>query len=153
MPVTFQVSSNVARHIDKKDAIISTSPANALKRAAPNPAKNYGELLQSSIADSELPKLVANTNGFVYTCIQAYNDHQNLIIRPDDIWMCILTQFSFYVNKHSEEMEEYFVSHKDGKKELEIMAIGNRYTVDFGAMATQMTDLLQVRYPISVYFP
>lgn len=41
-------------------------------------------------------------------------------------------------------MREYFVAHESGKKELEVIAVGDRYTVDFGAMAKQMTDLLDV---------
>lgn len=144
MPVTFKVASHAAKSVDKKQLATYASPADVLARAAPNPAKNCGELLQSSIASSDLQKLIPNTNGFVYSCIQAYNDHQNLTIRPDDVWLCILTQFSLYVNKHEGEMREYFVAHESGKKELEVIAVGDRYTVDFGAMAKQMTDLLDV---------
>ena len=39
---------------------------------------------------------------FVWTCIDCYNNHHNLIIRPDDVWITIIIQFSFYVNHNSE---------------------------------------------------
>lgn len=39
------------------------------------------------------------------------------MIRPDDVWIAILTQFSFHINANSEELRKQFVSH-DGKKEL-----------------------------------
>ena len=43
------------------------------------------------------------------------------------------------MNAHAEELREYFVAHQ-GKKKLTVQALGNRYTVDFGSMARQMTS-------------
>jgi hypothetical protein len=77
----------------------------------------------------------------VHTVIQCYNGHNALVIRPDDVWLAILTQFNFFVNGNAEQLRKQFVSH-EGKKELEIKATGNRYTVDFGFMARQMTNLI-----------
>lgn len=144
MPITFSVAPHAAESLEKRDIRTYTSADEVLKRTAPNAAKFFKELLQSSIPNSDLPKIVASPNGFVHGCIQAYNEHRNLVIRPDDLWLCILSQFSMYVNKHAEEMREYFVVHESGKSELEVVAGGNRYTVDFGAMAKRMTDLLDV---------
>jgi len=62
--------------------------------------------------------------------------------RPDDIWLAILTQSSFYVNTHAEELLSLFVAH-EGKKELRITAYGTRYTIDFGRMARQTAVLLE----------
>lgn len=42
------------------------------------------------------------------------------MLRPDDIWLAILTQFNFYINADAEEMRHLFVAH-EGKKELSIM--------------------------------
>jgi hypothetical protein len=52
------------------------------------------------------------------------------------------SQFNFFVNANSEVLRSQFVAH-EGKKELEVTAIGTRYTVDFGAMAKTMTTEIE----------
>lgn len=43
------------------------------------------------------------------SCIyEAYNHHLHLILRPDDIWLGIMTVFANYVTFHSEELKEFF---------------------------------------------
>jgi tripartite-type tricarboxylate transporter receptor subunit TctC len=44
-------------------------------------------------------------------------------------------------NAHVRKLRSQFVSHK-GKKELAVSAMGNRYTINFGDMAVQMTQQL-----------
>ncbi|KAF9173741.1 hypothetical protein BGX20_002238 [Mortierella sp. AD010] len=61
-----------------------------------------------------------------------------MIIRPDDVWTAILVQFNFFVNGNAELLRSQFVSH-EGQKTLKVEAVGNRYTVDFGKMARDMT--------------
>jgi hypothetical protein len=64
-----------------------------------------------------LPTLLADRNGFVHSVTEAYNNHYHLIIRPDDMWITIVTQFSAYVNAHAEELGDSFVAH-EGQKEV-----------------------------------
>jgi hypothetical protein len=80
----------------------------------------------------------------VNTVLDAYNKHHALVLRPDDVWLCILTQFSLFVNGpgRAEALRSQFVAH-EGKKEIEVTAAGSRYTVDFGSLAQQMTDQIQ----------
>ncbi|KAF9484828.1 hypothetical protein BDN70DRAFT_797078 [Pholiota conissans] len=85
--------------------------------------------------------VVPKLNGFVNTVTEAYNQHRHLIIRPDDVWMAILSQFNYYVNAHAEDLRHKFVTH-EGKKRLTVKAPGSRYTVDFGALAVQMSTLI-----------
>ncbi|KAJ7045063.1 hypothetical protein C8F04DRAFT_1067580 [Mycena alexandri] len=86
--------------------------------------------------------VVPNDNGFVRTVIAAYNDHHALIIRPDDVWLAILSQFNFFVNANAELLRASFVAH-EGKRQLEIVAVGTRYSVDFGDMSRQMVGLIE----------
>jgi len=46
------------------------------------------------------------------------------------------------VNAHAEEMRPFFVQH-EGQRELEVEAIGDRYTVDFGMMVQSMSKQLK----------
>jgi hypothetical protein len=59
-------------------------------------------------------------NGFVGLMIEAYDNHYKVVIRPDDVWICLLTQFSKYINANAEELRNKFVNHED-KKTLAVM--------------------------------
>ncbi|KAF8558737.1 hypothetical protein OG21DRAFT_1595051, partial [Imleria badia] len=105
------------------------------------------KLLHTSLPPSSdaLRNIIPQSNGFVHTVVEAYNRHRALIIRPDDVWLAILTQFSFFVNGNAEALRSVFVAHK-GKKELVIVSSkteDNRYVMDPAGMASQMTKLMQ----------
>ena len=120
-------------------------PALVLLRAvAVEQGESCTELLYSSFHPSshEMPDIIPQRNGFVHTVIEAYNRHRALIVRPDDVWLAILTQFCFFVNGNAEDLRNVFVAH-EGKKELVIYAQGNRYSMDPAYMAVQMTHLMQ----------
>ncbi|KAJ7136794.1 hypothetical protein C8R44DRAFT_728758 [Mycena epipterygia] len=86
-------------------------------------------------------KVIPTRNGFVDTVILAYSKHHALLLRPDDVWLAILTQFNYFVNANAELLRANFVAH-EGKRELIIVARGTRYSLDFGHMSRQMVDLL-----------
>jgi hypothetical protein len=104
--------------------------------------KKYGTVLQSSFHD--IPEcLFPDSNGFVHAAMNAYNQHYHLKIRPEDIWLAILTQLSSYINGHAEELRGSFVAF-EGKKELEIKYdLPSRHNVPWDHFATTMTGLLQ----------
>ena len=96
---------------------------------------------------------VSHGNGFVDTAIIAYNEHHHLVLRPDDVWMSILSQFSLYANANAEALRHLFVQHERKKVlSLDIRdagATGNfdgrchSLHVDFGVIARGMTNLIQ----------
>ncbi len=81
----------------------------------------------------------SRNNGFVQTVIDCYNHHHNLVIRPDDIWIAILTQFSFYINKNAEEFRGKFVNF-DGKMELIVRINGSLRLAPYDLFVTKTTD-------------
>jgi hypothetical protein len=101
------------------------------------------EHLQSSFGrgGSQPAPVTACNNGFVDTLVDAYSRHHALVIRPDDVWTCILTQFSLFVNGkgRAERLRHLFVAH-EGKRKLTITTVGTRHSVDFGALAREMTE-------------
>ncbi|KAF8536740.1 hypothetical protein BDD12DRAFT_849770 [Trichophaea hybrida] len=155
MPVTFQVAEHSANPIprdpDEFDATLGSSLGgytipkksikDVLRQTAPDASFAMAEIFQTSFQESDLPDIMPSRNGLVYCCIESYNKHHNLVLRPDDVWHTIISQFSLYVNANSEKMRSYFVDH-EGKRELEVRAIGSRYSVDFGEMAKSMGKLL-----------
>ncbi|GJJ78992.1 hypothetical protein EMPS_11351 [Entomortierella parvispora] len=111
--------------------------------------KENGEIFQSSFptpskdcSDDDFIMQTDNQNGFVDTALCAYNKHHHLVLRPDDIWIAIIAQFNLFVNANAEQLRHLFVAH-EGKKELTVVAAGNRYTPNNGDMAVQMGELIQ----------
>jgi hypothetical protein len=81
-------------------------------------------------------------NGFVGTIRSAYNYHHALVIKPDDVWMAIMVQFSAYMSSHAEELRDKFVSH-NGKKELNVGMTGSLYTCDYGKWCQLIVDEIE----------
>jgi len=100
-------------------------------------SESSGHIVQFSAPKEKL--VHASSKGLVDVATRAYNQHHDLVWRPDDIWQAILTQFSLYVMENAEALRDKFVDFK-GKKELTIETIGTLYTVDFGNLAKRMVD-------------
>lgn len=62
----------------------------------------------------------AHSNSFYGAFVQAYNNHEDLVLSPDDVWMIICMHFSKYINDNGEKMRNMFVDH-EGKKGLEVV--------------------------------
>ncbi|KAL0571202.1 hypothetical protein V5O48_010752, partial [Marasmius crinis-equi] len=140
MPLTFQVASHPARQWTSPKA---STPDELLSSSSEKDAFQSQGIVQTSFTSSRLEAnhITASQNGLVYAAFHAYAGHHHLIIRPDDVWASILSQLSFYVNAHAEELRSLFVAHQ-GQKELEVVEIGTVKTVDFGKLAERMTHLI-----------
>jgi len=57
----------------------------------------FSRLLQSTFSSKSIDTttIVPNANGFVYGAISAYASHHDLVIRPDDVWIAMLSQLNF----------------------------------------------------------
>lgn len=139
MPVQVFPASHGANAVQKSYV---ESPVEVLQAAWPS--SRFHELLQSSFTQEDFPsQMASSSNGFVSSIVDAYCMHHHLQIRPDDVWFAVLTQLSIYINKHAEELRGKFVAH-EGQKELVLVYGGqNRYTMDFGVFAQEMTKLLE----------
>ncbi|KAK2757951.1 hypothetical protein FQN54_004357 [Arachnomyces sp. PD_36] len=146
MPVTVQVAKHEARPVPKHLRTVHKSSQDVLKKLAHKNASDIGPILntalgqQTSLPDAKLKNLSLSIqdHGLVRAAYYAYSDHYNLVLRPEDIWFAILTQFSYYVNAHSEELRSSFVAH-DGKKGLIVRDPGQP---DMGLMCRNMTNLI-----------
>ncbi|PLB39781.1 DUF4419 domain-containing protein [Aspergillus candidus] len=139
MPVTLKVAAHPP---DKwEDPKVSTAEG-LLKESCPQEYKNSQGVLESSFHSSlfDTSHVSASRNGFVWAVFQAYSHHHNLTIRPEDVWFSIITQLSFYINAHAEDLRSFFVSH-EGQQELE--DTGGDGGLDFGNMALRMTKLIE----------
>ncbi|KAF8201374.1 hypothetical protein BJ912DRAFT_945189 [Pholiota molesta] len=144
MPVHFKVAAHEANSMPSfNPQVTNADQLLAATWGKQTRTLRSAELLQTSYhsGKQDFSKIKPIRNGFVDTVTEAYNKHYHLVIKPDDVWTAILGQFNFYVNAHAEELRQHFVQH-EGQKKLTVSAVGNRYFVDFGALATRMTELI-----------
>ncbi|KLU86087.1 hypothetical protein MAPG_05106 [Magnaporthiopsis poae ATCC 64411] len=136
MPVT----ANIAR--TKPEAWTEpkiTSPGQLLEKASSAaPQGSSDRVLQSGFSVEsglQAAHVSASKNGFVWAAYHAYCTHHHLVLRPDDAWFAILTQISFFINGHAEDLRSLLVDH-EGQKKLETKANS------FGALALRMADAI-----------
>ena len=141
VPVTISTASHAPRVWTAQKA---TTTANLFANASYKDFQQSRRIIQSSFSEKQLQEahISPSRNGFVYAAYRAYSTHHHLTIRPEDVWFSILSQLNFYINAHAEELRDYFVAYK-GQKELEVYAVGNIHTVNFGTLARHMTKEIQ----------
>ena len=72
--------------------------------------------------------------------LTAWRQHRPVVLTPDAVWMVISQGFSYYVNKHPEEMSSLLVNH-EGKKELRIRTYDELFSsqADWQSLIAQFT--------------
>lgn len=101
---------------------IATTPDILFEHSCPN--EHHTHTNASVIISSQLPfasgTIYPSSDSFVRGTIDAWAQHQHLVLRPDEVWFQILTQMNFYMSAHGEELRDLFVNH-EGKETITIM--------------------------------
>jgi hypothetical protein len=141
MPVTLLTANHPSR---KWNAGKVTSAEELLQSSCPKEYRRSKDVIQSSFLrrDFREAHISGSQHGFVRAVYHAYSGHHHLILRPEDVWFSVLVQLSFHINAHAEELRSFFVAH-EGRKELVHVDIGTMGYADFGAMAVEMTKLIE----------
>lgn len=128
--------SKVFAETEPKDAAMKKRMPFAERPTKPKDAT----IIQSSEVTADDGALVRTAKyGLVSAIMDAYNRHHCLVLRPDDVWQAILTQFSFYVNANAEALRDSFVDFK-GKKTLVVTMGGTLFSANFASFANRMVD-------------
>ena len=122
MPITF----NLVAHPASSLKAYSTKPVELLRQSTPTVDLGKCILHSSSFgtAESSVNSTLNGRNGLVDAVLTAHNTHHALILRPDDFWLAIAVQFSFFVKKHAEKLRGRFVAH-EGKKDIRLESSGS----------------------------
>jgi len=92
---------------------------------------------------NEKDPIISYGNGFVDGINDAFANDLDLVLRPDDVWLAILTQFSLFVVGHAEEVRHLFVQH-EGKRRIEVdLTPFKGSQIDLGRVAHEMTAEIQ----------
>lgn len=132
MPITFQVAQHKATPVELKPEALKHGDQTKTDQEIPK------KLIVTS-AESKNPNRVSCAHGFVRAATVAYNQHHHLIMRPDDVWLAILNQFSTYVNQNAEALRSKFVDFGD-KKELTVESSGSLFSAAYDVLAVSMSD-------------
>ena len=89
MPVTFRPAAHAANPLSTTEY----TPRGILEAVSVDISLEIKEILQSSFgaATTNHAAFIPRKNGFVDTVVEAYSKHHALVIRPDDVWITILT--------------------------------------------------------------
>jgi len=151
MPITFvscdktpELVENTSRRISSKSLSATIAKEGPELTYAQSPFLNKPAPPRTILAISENKNkkvIVSGNSSFINTVINAYCHHNNLVISPDDVWLAIMTQFSFYVNKYPEELRNYFVAFA-GKKELCVREVATLFTANYNTLAARFAELI-----------
>jgi hypothetical protein len=62
---------------------------------------------------------IRNNNNFLNTFLLAYNNHGDIVISPDEIWIMIMLFLSNYIDENAEKLRSQFVKH-EGQQKLQV---------------------------------
>lgn len=162
MPVTVYPCSNTINrvgldssahppsHYIKDPFSILPRDASLQQRKGPIYQSSFSKPTSSSLDENEVITTAGMSNGLVSAAFRAYSSHHHLVLRPDDLWIAILTQFNYFANakENTDTIRRLVVGTDEGlapgsKKELIVTSFGDRFSMDAGQMAIQLTKLIQ----------
>ncbi|KAJ7208212.1 hypothetical protein GGX14DRAFT_454167, partial [Mycena pura] len=155
MPVTFAPATRTGVHDTHPATSRDVAPVTAVKllSAASCPADVAAKvhIVRSSVGGRPGPDethfKIAPTpgNGFVDTVLCAYTHHHALVIRPDDVWLAIVSQFSFYATATGNSCS--LLDNASGKMALEISVESDAAQPDMTKLSRRISRLVQKTVP------
>lgn len=100
--------------------------------------QNYSSLYTTTNG----PYTETSSNAVLQAFVSAYNQHHDIVLSPDDMWMVICMRFAKYVNDNAEQLRSLFVEHQDGKITLIVrdLLTEHQWNDFFAAMKVKITN-------------
>ncbi|CAF3791315.1 unnamed protein product [Rotaria sp. Silwood1] len=100
--------------------------------------KNYSSLY--TITNG--PHTETSTNAVLQAFVSAYNQHHDIVLSPDDMWMVVCMHVAAHVNANAEQLRSLFVEHQEGKIQLTVRDFQREDEWDdfFDAMKMKITQ-------------
>ena len=92
----------------------------------------------------------SHKNSFLGAFMEAYNNHGEILLSPDNIAIIVNIHLSKYINKNSEKMRSIFVSHA-GKKELRVTSHGELKESQWGEFFTEIKKEIKQNLNDDIY--
>lgn len=104
------------------------------------------EIVRTSFKSSDASAgIVPAENGFSQTIIRAYQQDLHLILRPDDVWLAILVQVSFFLGneKRAEALRHKFVAHQGRKNVMVDVRPVSLQHVNIGLVVNELVNQVE----------
>ncbi|KAJ7510802.1 hypothetical protein B0H11DRAFT_2183571 [Mycena galericulata] len=154
MPATFAPATGTGAHDTHPATSRDVAPVTAANLLSAASRDVTAHIVRSSIGghpgpDNTLFKIApAPGNGFVDTVLRAYTHRHALVIRPDDVWLAIVSQFSFYAAAEGTSCNVFDnASGKTDRFTLEISVESDAAQPDVAKLSRRMKRLLQKTVP------
>ncbi|XEV06107.1 hypothetical protein FSHL1_011394 [Fusarium sambucinum] len=102
----------------------ATSVDDLFRRSCPEEVASSNlykpSLLASSFSNDVFStgRVFPSSGGFIRGAVEAWAQHQHLVLRPEEVWFEVLVQMNLYMSVHSEKVRSLFVEHEVGKKKI-----------------------------------
>ncbi|KAI1056710.1 hypothetical protein LB507_001542 [Fusarium sp. FIESC RH6] len=98
---------------------IATSAEDLFRQSCPEEVAYSVPYTPSLLASSfeDVSHVYPSSGGFIRGAIEAWAQHQHLILRPDEIWFEVLSQMNLYMSANSETLRDMFVEF-DGREKI-----------------------------------
>ncbi|KAF5656628.1 hypothetical protein FHETE_10905 [Fusarium heterosporum] len=152
--ITVQVSN--VEPLPLKNEGIATSTEDLFRRSCPEEVASENPYVPHLLASSFDDKIFSERNvfpssdGFIRGAIEAWAQHQHLVLRPDEVWFEILAQLNVYMSKHAESLRGLFVEH--GEKNT-IVVEGFAWEDIIGAFGGQIQKSVKTEWMLDWIMP
>jgi hypothetical protein len=99
---------------------------------------NASVLFSSELSLTSNGNIYPSSSSFIHGSIDAWAQHQHLVLKPEEVWFQILTQMNFYMKNNAESLRHLFVSHAE-REEIEIVGF------DWESILLRFKDEIQAR--------
>ena len=98
---------------------IATSADDLFRRSCPEEVAYSVPYTPSLLASSfeDVSHVYPSSGGFIRGAVEAWAQHQHLILRPDEVWFEVLSQMNLYMSANSEKLRDKFVEF-DGREKI-----------------------------------
>ncbi|KAG8903601.1 hypothetical protein FRB99_002952 [Tulasnella sp. 403] len=147
MPITIHIASHPANPYGPP-VPSPKSPQQLLNGLGREFACVEGGVIQDCVPENDLEYLTPHRNGFVRAILDAYAGHHHVVLRPDDVWIAILSQFKYYLQAHPQVAKQHFLPdhpEEGARKAHQVYALGSSGSINVAAVANQMTRELQAQ--------
>lgn len=81
--------------------------------------------------------------GLTGSVLTAYSNHYKLVLKPDNFWQAVLTQFGYYVEANAEQLRHRIVDFQGQRKLHVILPEGTLYDYDYESATGIMLNLVR----------
>ncbi|PCD31926.1 hypothetical protein QX201_009043 [Fusarium graminearum] len=140
----------------------ATSADDLFRKSCPEEVASSNPYTASLLASSfsndvfSAGRVFPSSGGFIRGAVEAWAQHQHLVLRPEEVWFEVLVQMNVYMSVHSEKVRGLFVEHESEKEKIVVegntwddMVVGFGDEIDKRVKTTWLKDWIMPGFSTS----